>query len=76
MTCQCVSCGACGGTGHIWTDFRGRYLGQHRSDDTDELESCPDCDGSGITEECDSCSDSRVDEYVTHGFDLIKGVES
>lgn len=53
--CRCVPCGDCGGTGNVWFDFRGRYLGNHRSDDLDDLEPCDSCGGSGITETCDRC---------------------
>src|SRR5436190_5828639 len=56
MACECVMCSACGGSGHIWVDFSGRYLGQHRSDDLDEMESCDSCHGAGVTELCDRCA--------------------
>jgi len=59
--CICVTCGACDGTGHIYVDMRGRYIGRHASDDMDEMVSCPACDGSGITEECDYCLDRAND---------------
>jgi hypothetical protein len=52
--CRCVRCGDCGGTGSIWVDHRGRYLGSHRSDDLDEMEPCDQCSG-GIVEVCDRC---------------------
>jgi hypothetical protein len=55
--CTCVRCDACRGSGTIWFDFRGRYLGNSRCDDLDEMESCEECRGSGITETCDHCSD-------------------
>ncbi len=53
--CACVRCGDCGGTGSIWLDFAGRYLGNHRSDDLDDAEPCDNCGGSGIVEVCDRC---------------------
>lgn len=52
-SCHCVRCGECGGSGNIWVDFNGRYLGNHRSDDLDEMEQCEECGGSGITEVCE-----------------------
>ena len=55
--CTCVSCPDCGGTGSIWLDFQGRYLGSHRCDDLDELEPCDSCGGSGVSETCQSCAD-------------------
>lgn len=55
--CKCVSCSACGGTGSIWVDFRGRYLGNYRSDDLDEMDICDECGGSGTAEVCDHCMD-------------------
>jgi RecJ-like exonuclease len=62
VTCRCVSCSSCEGTGNVWLDFRGKYLGNHRSDDMDELVRCEDCEGSGISEECDECADRYMDE--------------
>ncbi len=53
--CRCVPCGDCGGSGNIWVDFNGRYLGNHRCDDLDEMEPCGTCGGSGIVERCDRC---------------------
>ena len=53
--CTCVKCSECNGTGNVWISFSGKYLGRFHCDDLDELDICPDCDGSGITEICDSC---------------------
>lgn len=55
MTCKCVFCGECGGSGVVWFSFSGTYLGDRRSDDLDEMELCPECHGSRISEECDEC---------------------
>ena len=65
--CKCVPCGSCGGIGNVWFTFDGKYLGNRRSDDMDELEWCEDCDGSGIAEECDYCldHDEDFDPYET-----------
>lgn len=57
--CQCVTCSECRGTGSVWYSFggpgRGTYLGSHRWDDLDEMETCDICGGHGITEKCDRC---------------------
>jgi hypothetical protein len=53
--CRCVQCSYCNGSGHLWFDLGGRYLGNHRSDDLDNLEPCDSCGGSGIIETCDRC---------------------
>lgn len=53
--CHCVSCGECDGNGRIWLDFSGRYLGNHRRDDLDQMDSCDSCGGSGIVETCSRC---------------------
>ena len=52
--CKCVSCSSCGGTGSVWFTFDGKYLGNHRSDDLDELERCEECH-AGIVELCARC---------------------
>lgn len=57
--CTCVSCSSCRGTGNVWFTFNGKYLGNHRSDDMDQLETCYDCDGSGLSEVCEFCMDAR-----------------
>jgi hypothetical protein len=60
--CTCVSCGECGGSGSVWFAFGGReYLGNSRCDDLDEMHTCEECNGSGITEMCDYCQDMRDD---------------
>lgn len=59
--CTCVYCDGCGGSGQIWVDHNGRYLGKHRSDDMDDMEECPECYGYGIIETCDACLDSEVE---------------
>lgn len=65
MACECVICGACGGTGNVWFSFPGadrggQYLGNHRCDDLDTLEPCEECHG-GLTEICYECQDSEED---------------
>lgn len=60
MSCECVRCSGCEGTGNVWFSFPGadrggKYLGNHRSDDLDEMETCMECGGSGIIESCFEC---------------------
>lgn len=43
--CECVRCGSCSG-GYNFDPFD--YM-------SDGMELCMDCDGSGLTEECDRC---------------------
>jgi hypothetical protein len=67
MACECVSCGECDGTGTVWFAFpgpdrAGEYLGNHRCDDLDEMDSCMECGGSGIVETCYECQDSQDGE--------------
>lgn len=59
MTCSCIPCGECGGSGNVWLSFTGKYLGNHRCDDLDELETCAECHGSGIDEMCDECREKE-----------------
>ena len=59
MSCECVSCASCGGSGHYYVDMiTGKYQGQHRTDDLDEMEDCEDCRGSGVSETCYECSEA------------------
>lgn len=58
MECECVSCGECGGTGNVWYDLGGKYIGNHHCDDLDEMEYCDGCGGTGITETCAECQES------------------
>jgi RecJ-like exonuclease len=62
MTCQCVQCEECKGSGSVWRSFSGKYLGRHRCDDMDELETCEECRGSGVTETCEECQ-MKIEEY-------------
>lgn len=67
--CRCVRCGDCGGSGSVWYDFRGHFLGNYRTDDLDESEPCDNCGGSGIVEVCQRCQDmdereSWIEEHL------------
>ena len=55
--CYCVACPDCNGSGSIWVDFNGRYLGNSRCDDLDQLEACEVCRGSGVSEVCENCAE-------------------
>lgn len=64
MTCKCVPCSECNGSGSVWFSFSGKYLGNHRSDDLDELVTCEVCSGSGLDEMCDECREKEEEaEY-------------
>jgi RecJ-like exonuclease len=68
MACECVSCAECGGTGRVWYAFPGpdnggRYLGNSRCDDLDEMDSCPSCNGSGVAEVCYECQDEMEEIF-------------
>ena len=60
--CRCVQCGECGGSGIVWYSFTGEYLGNHRSDDLDDLDTCPECHGLGIDGLCSYCEELLHDE--------------
>jgi len=60
--CTCQKCPECGGTGNIWISFSGKYLGRYRGDDLDELDICPECEGSGIISMCENCMDELLAE--------------
>lgn len=67
MACECVKCGTCGGSGNVWFAFpgpdrAGEFLGNRRCDDLDEMDTCPDCGGSGITEACHECQSQLEEE--------------
>jgi len=62
MKCTCISCPECNGTGTVWFAFDGEYLGSSRCDDIDDLRTCAECEGSGITEMCDYCQDQIEQE--------------
>ncbi len=66
--CECVRCPDCKGTGNVWFSFGGkRYLGAHRSDDLDEMETCENC-SNGILETCDRCA--QLEEYEFEQIEL------
>lgn len=66
VVCTCVSCPECHGGGFVYYSFPGigggQYLGTHRSDDLDEMETCDVCRGRGITEMCESCTDQLSED--------------
>lgn len=58
--CQCVSCANCRGTGSAWY-ATGGYP-------EEDVETCAECSGSGITESCERCDDL---EELERAFDGI-----
>ena len=63
MACECISCPECRGSGNVWHSYSGEYLGSGRCDDLDKMESCYECDGTGIIELCAECQESMDEEY-------------
>jgi len=61
--CRCRACADCRGSGAVWFDWNGKYLGNSRSDDLDDMETCDSCGGSGIVETCDRCQLLRDMDY-------------
>ena len=57
--CTCICCFECNGSGTVWFDCGGRYLGQSHSDDLDELETCESCGGTGVEDWCDYCCEQE-----------------
>ena len=76
MTCTCISCDECGGTGSIWVSMTGKYIGKYHCDDLDELETCYKCDGSGLFEMCDECrekeEEAREEEFEQDHNDELR----
>ncbi len=64
MACTCVYCDRCRGTGHIWVnyDHLGRVISDSGLDDLSDLDSCPECNGRGITEVCEECCEAEMRE--------------
>jgi len=54
MACKCIACGECNGNGRVRISF------------DDDLVSCPDCDGSGLSEVCEECRDAEWDDEDRH----------
>jgi hypothetical protein len=73
MTCKCVVCPECEGSGNVWRSFSGKYLGNHRCDDLDELETCEECRGSGVAEICDECQMAEELELEQGGLTPAPG---
>lgn len=61
-SCSCVSCDECKGSGVIWVAVDGSYLGCRRCDDLDDVETCNECGGIGLTEICQECRDKYDEE--------------
>jgi len=61
MACKCISCQECKGSGAVWRAFNGEYLGSTTCDDLDEIETCDECKGTGISEECEECQQKNLE---------------
>jgi len=57
--CTCERCADCHGSGLMWRAFRSTELRLHRTDDLDDPETCPCCNGEGTEEKCESCSETE-----------------
>ena len=58
--CECIDCGTCKGSGSVWvSDDR---MEGFRFDDMGDFETCPDCDGDGLSYYCLKCSLEDEDE--------------
>jgi len=60
--CECITCHECDGSGSIWISYSGKYMGKHRCDDLDEMDTCGECGGEGITSMCLKCQLEYEDE--------------
>jgi len=60
--CGCIPCSECEGSGTVWISFSGEYLGNNKCDDLDDLETCPACEGTGLSQICDSCREQYFEE--------------
>lgn len=60
--CTCTPCQECEGTGRVWFSFSGEYLRKRRMDDMDEMETCEECNGTGIEDVCDHCREIEMEQ--------------
>jgi len=51
--CECVGCPSCDGSGSVWVS--GERMSAHRFDDMGDFETCPFCNGEGVSEYCSKC---------------------
>ena len=72
MACQCEICPECNGSGTVWTSFSGEYLGNNRYDDLDELDTCPVCDGDGLSYFCPECDEAWREEEERQYFEYVE----
>ena len=72
MSCECVTCPECDGFGSIWISFSGKYMGKYRCDDLDEMDTCPDCGGDGLSFCCYECAQAMEDEEEKNYIDNQK----
>ncbi len=59
VTCRCVRCEACNGSGRLWRLFGGSEVHAHRVDDLEDPEDCEECGGTGVSETCSDCEFSE-----------------
>ena len=61
MSCECVRCKTCDGSGDVYSNFRFEYIGRGCVDDFVDIVSCPYCDGRAIMEVCQECAEAQED---------------
>lgn len=60
--CTCEECHVCKGSGNLWFNWRGVFIGASRTSDHDEMETCDNCHGRGIEALCDFCAEELYEE--------------
>lgn len=66
--CTCIRCVSCKGFGYFWDEFDYSETGQFH-------ETCEDCGGAGITEECDRCmaiAEEEEDERMWNDHEVVR----
>lgn len=59
MTCACIRCDTCKGLGNVCMDDPQASEGW-------DLETCPDCHGTGISEKCEECQEAELDDPLSY----------
>ncbi len=65
--CHCVTCATCRGRGFYYIDLGG-IVWTDAHDELCDLETCDDCGGTGISEECDACREAWEQDHDEDGL--------